>query len=37
MEAGQLVSDDILLGMLKERLAQPTPPTASSSTATRAT
>ena len=37
MDAGQLVSDDILLGMLEERLAQADAATVSSSTAIRAT
>lgn len=33
MEKGQLVSDDIIIGIVKERLAQPTAPMAPSLTA----
>ena len=36
MEKGQLVSDDIIIGLVKERLAQPTAPMAPSLTASPA-
>ena len=36
MDAGALVSDDIIIGLVKERIAKPTAPRASSSTASRA-
>jgi adenylate kinase len=37
MDAGELVSDDIVLGMIKERIAQPDAKAASFSTVSRAT
>jgi adenylate kinase len=36
MDAGQLVSDDIIIGLVKERLKEATAPTATCSTASRA-
>jgi adenylate kinase len=36
MDAGGLVSDDIIIGLVKERITQPTAPMASCSTASRA-
>ena len=37
MDAGELVSDEIVLGLIRERLGRPDAARASSSTATRAT
>jgi adenylate kinase family enzyme len=36
MDAGGLVSDDIMIGLVKDRLQEPTAPTATCSTASRA-
>ena len=36
MDSGALVNDDIIIGLVKERIAQRTAPTAFSSTASRA-